>query len=309
MTSLDVADAVVLFVIAASIFGAPALALLCAVREFRRRARAGFSPTAQSIDIGGAPGKVVLRVVGKSWRSRVESKKEEVEMKVIRNLPAMAALAVALTIASQARADVISFYLTTTESGGTISQSSAVEVTVDLTSDTAATVTFTGTGTTGTIVTPVELNILGQYSATATGNSSGTIGIAAPGTGSEDTFGTMSLETGTATGNHTITIDLTAGGTNSWASAANVLTPTCGPDNGPAHPSCVLGYMDPITENEANSSTGYGTQFSHGFDAEVSFSTQDAGEFVPVPEPSTLALFGGGLLAFFGVAGRHRQNA
>ena len=47
-------DAAVLFATAASIFGAPALALLIAVRDFRRWARADFSPTPQNTDIGGA---------------------------------------------------------------------------------------------------------------------------------------------------------------------------------------------------------------------------------------------------------------
>lgn len=223
----------------------------------------------------------------------------EVEMKVIRNLPAMTVLAVALTITSQARADVISFYLTTTESGGTISQSSAVEVTVDLTSSTAATVTFTAPGT-STVDAPVELNINGDYSATSTE------GITTD--GSEDSFGVMSLETGSGQGHSSITIDLTAEGGNSWASAANVLTPTCPVEV--ATPSCVVGYNDPSSENQAGNSTGYGTQFSHGLEAEVSNSPQDAGYDVPVvPEPSTLALLGAGLLALFGVAGRRRQNA
>jgi hypothetical protein len=56
----EVADVAVLFATGASIFDA--LALLCAVREFRRRARASFSHATQSTDIGEAPGKVVLRV-------------------------------------------------------------------------------------------------------------------------------------------------------------------------------------------------------------------------------------------------------
>jgi hypothetical protein len=38
------ADVAVLVATAAAIFGAPALALLCAVREFRRRARVGAPP-------------------------------------------------------------------------------------------------------------------------------------------------------------------------------------------------------------------------------------------------------------------------
>ena len=44
---LEMGDAAVLFATAASIFGAPALLLLIAVRDFRRHARAGsFAPAA-----------------------------------------------------------------------------------------------------------------------------------------------------------------------------------------------------------------------------------------------------------------------
>jgi hypothetical protein len=134
----------------------------------------------------------------------------------------MAALAAALIIAAQAHADVIDFYLTQQECSAacspTIPVPDAVEVTVDRTSSTATTVTFTAP-TGKTFNAPLELNINGDYSATSS------LGITTQ--GSEDAFGVTSLETGSASDLTTATIGLTAGGSNSWASAANVLTPTC----------------------------------------------------------------------------------
>jgi hypothetical protein len=105
---------------------------------------------------------------------------------------------------------------------------------------------------------------------------------------------------------------ITAGGTaaftqltiylsGTWSSAANVLTPTCGPDNTSPDPDpgCVIGKNDPASENQANSSTGFGTEYPNGFEAEATaihgdFNKQTAGEYTgsSVPEPTSVILFG-----------------
>jgi hypothetical protein len=225
----------------------------------------------------------------------------------LRNLTAMVAAASALTIAVQARADVI-FYLTTQEPapGTIIAQADAVEVDVDLTSSgtgtSTAMVTFTAPTmgpNAGVIDTPVELNVSGNFVATTTiplagGTGAGkTCGIGTGNTGSgtctpgsEDGFGVMDLETSSVSTGSPFTINLSAG---TWANAAAVLTPTTLP---------------------------HGSTYPQGFEAEVSYATQVAGFAAPAPLighglPGILAvagvLFGAGLVkrgkkrGFFGV--------
>jgi hypothetical protein len=201
-------------------------------------------------------------------------------MKIYQNLFAVASVTAALTMASQARADtIVSFWLLTPESGTAPTQAQAVEVTVDASSSTMATVTFQNPGSND--MAPVELNVNGTFSATSAEGITTASGCCGEGAG---TFGTMSLETGSA--NHSsIVITLTATGTNSWANADAVLT---------------------------DDSKGFEAVVAGGFNG-----IQDGGAINPsinplttTPLPGTLPLFAGGL-GFLGyyVGKRRKQNA
>jgi len=152
-------------------------------------------------------------------------------MKIVHYLIATAAVATALGIGSQARADT-SFFLTTEEGGTIISPATnAVEVTVSLTDSTHAVVTFTPPS--GNTFPPVEINVSGFFQASSTeglattspcDNISGGVTNCATGGDGAGFFGTMSLETG-ATNTSSVVINLLALNGNSWANEAAVLTP------------------------------------------------------------------------------------
>jgi hypothetical protein len=209
-------------------------------------------------------------------------------MKVIRNLPAMAALVVALTIASQARADVIHFFLNQGECTGAcgpgtvpapIADSLAVEVTVTRTDSTHASVLFDAPGA-SLVGAPVWMKVAGAFQASVIPAAEGLapttpcgFGITACATGSEDHFGTFNVGTGAAD-IAMITINLVAQNGNSWANADAVLTPT--------------------TDADAD--------YHRGFEAVVANTgpNQFAGSYVGtvVPEPALLALLGTALVGF-----------
>jgi hypothetical protein len=229
-------------------------------------------------------------------------------MKIYRNIIAMAAAAAALTFAAQARAAVIdttSFFLNQPECTGTcgpgsvpalIPNSSAVNVTINLMSITSAQVIFTNP-TAGNITDPVELNVAGgNFIATsniplAGGTGVGTTcglgtgntlsGACSP--GSDDHFGTMSLET-SAVGAHSITITLTADNGVTWTSAAAVLALT----------------------------TNFASVYGHGFEAEVhigSNGVQDAGFVTPLPAALPLFATGIGGLGLLGWRRKRKAQA
>jgi hypothetical protein len=197
-------------------------------------------------------------------------------MKIVRNLTAMAAVAAALTIGAQARADTI-FYLTTPEGGpiGGLAQADAVEVDVAWISTTSATVTFTNYNS-GNIGTPAELNVGGEFlasTALAGGFANGHTTCGGNGYGGATTcgggegagyFGTMDIET-SGVGAHSFVITLTAEGINTWANSAAVLTPTTGGTPG--------GFEALVATGENNK--------------------QDGGFATPLP--ATLPLFSAGL--------------
>ncbi len=219
-----------------------------------------------------------------------------------------------LAMGSPARADSISFDLSTIANdlgGGTTPAADLVLVTVTtgvlggtncpggISTTTCVEVEFapdTAKGSTlADVPSPVLININGDFAASSSAGLAG-------GVGGYDQFGTMSLETGAPT-SPTITIYLKPIDGNSWASAANVLIPTC--PGGTAATPGVCGGFDlatglPIVTGGYNTSS-----YSHGFEAEVGFyrsgtdsgdDAELAGYYVPTPEPMSLLLLGGCLL-------------
>lgn len=199
-------------------------------------------------------------------------------MKSFRNLTAMAAAVAALTIGAQANASTVDFWLTQGECTGTcgpgtapapISDSSAVEVIVDLLSSTSATVEFVAPS--GNIDTPAYINVNdggNVNNVTATVSIPGGVTRSDPGQ-AEDHFGDMNTWTG-AVKAPTVTFTLTADNGFDWTSAASVLMPT----------------------------TGFGAAYGQGFEAVT--AAQFAGTATPLPAALPLLASGLGALGLFG---------
>lgn len=225
----------------------------------------------------------------------------------------LAVFGLMLAMGSSARADQISFNLSTIANdgsggplhGGTTPLADLVTVTVTTCQDSAgfnasygcntpgatgpyteATVEFSpAAGSSlpgGDVSAPALIKISGAFSCTTNDGGPG-----CSSDGSFDTFGAFSVESGSVSQTDII-FDLTAVSGNSWTSAAGVLTPTTGYDS---------------------------SSYSHGFEAAVGFfangalvnqgspgqspsnDAEDAGYYTATtPEPMSLLLLGGCLL-------------
>jgi hypothetical protein len=209
-------------------------------------------------------------------------------MKIGRNLTAIAAVAAALTISAEARADTVNFFLSTVEGsttttptmGGSVAPNPQVEVLVDELTTTTATVEFEISG--GTFKAPVGINVDGFFDVTGvvgSGTGNGVdpcgFGITACSGGGTNHAGSFNFET-SAVNSGTITIDLTAENGTTWADAAAVLV--------------------------AN---------SNGWEAadNMASSPQDLGYLAATPLPAALPLFAGGLGMVGFLARRKKRNA
>jgi hypothetical protein len=217
-------------------------------------------------------------------------------MKILRNLTVMAAVAAALTIAAQARANQISFFLLQQECPGDncISSPNNVpalftpatapyQVTVTTQSATQATLTISTINGTASIADPVFINVNGTLAnvnggTNATldsfvygnGNVNNTVG-GITGSGSPDQFGTFDHGTGAVGPYTTITFNLVLA-SGSWTDAANVLKLTTG------------------FNSLYNTKNG-----DPGFEVATEGGVQDAGWFTPTPLPAALPLFATGI--------------
>ena len=206
-------------------------------------------------------------------------------MKIKRTISAIAAVAAVLTIAGQARADTINFFLATIEGnttttptmGGTPAPNPQVEVLVNLLNSTTATVEFEIAS--GTFKAPVGINVNGFFDVTGV-IGSGTagpdpcgFGLTACTGGGTSHAGSFNVET-SAVNNGTITIDLSAKNGTTWSTAASVLV--------------------------AN---------SDGWEAadNMASSPQALGFYAATPLPATLPLFVSGL-GFVGYLTRRRKQ-
>jgi hypothetical protein len=195
------------------------------------------------------------------------------------------ALLAAFLLPLPLKADTINFSLSTPENNASTPPPGSVLVSVDRTSSTVATITFTS-------VSPYFMNevffkVNGAFTTVPLSGFVETTG------GSLDSFGSMSEEvrTGGAPAS-TISVTIDATGGNSWANALSVLTP----------------------------STNFGGQYPQGFEALAQIGTNSRegtpdnlgiGGFAPAatPEPGSLVMVGTGILTAAGFLRRRVRKA
>jgi len=199
-----------------------------------------------------------------------------------------------------ASADLFTFDLTAGNSAISGFAGPYAIVTVDRTSSTMATITFTSLTNSGNIylmgdggTVAVNVNATSWTLGPISGSNAGTgFTLGGPfsdgGAGNEDGFGSFNQTINTFDGfthsSDTISFTLTnTGGT--WADALSVLTPNSDGNEGAAHIF--------VTSSPANASNG-------------ALATGFASEGAPVssPEPGSLSMFGVGLLGLLGLARR-----
>jgi hypothetical protein len=175
-------------------------------------------------------------------------------------------------------------------------------VSVNRTSSTTATITFTSLTNAGNIyllgdggTVGVNVNATSWTLGTVTGSNAGTGFTPGPysdgGAGNEDGFGsfnqTINSFDGYTHSSDTVSLDLTDTG-GSWASASNVLATNGSGNFAAAHIF--------VTSSPANASNGaLVTGFAAG-DGVGSCTAQTCGRSVDAPEPASLTLLGAGLL-------------
>jgi hypothetical protein len=171
-------------------------------------------------------------------------------MKVYRNLTAMAVMAAALTIAAQAHANSVIFFLTTLEGPTTTTPTNGVgmpapnpqvEVIVSTWTDSTHTTLATGSSmfatveferSSGTFSAPVGINVntsipfdvTGVVGSLTAGADPCGFGLTACTGGGTSHAGSFNVET-SANNSGTITIDLAAANSKTWADASLVLAP------------------------------------------------------------------------------------